>query len=551
MKSKILIKTKLKNVKKSKKKINFLKRNKKYSKKNYKTIKGGHKDNEYIIQCKFKDETIKDIVRCNIEVKPKVSSTASSTASAPSTVPSTASSKSVNATASASVNPSTAAAASSSASSSSTTATASPALTELTELTNQAIANAINAIQGPKEHRNTFFNKAKGELLKNKTKSTKSSESLLNSIQSLYRKMDNVDLKTQLENKKRAQDEVEIAIQNIKEKLKSLPETSKAKIAAEEINKLIKKIHSQTSSGTVLKTASPKKSAAVASNEANPTASVNLTASVNPTVVSTPKVANITVAAAQNNNNKTPFPTINDTDYPSLKDLFNKLKEKKKTGINNIFVFDFDNTLVKHSAGVPIGADIKDDGKLVRVTKNSFGFIKNDPEKIIDENQLTDDDYNLTVEPEQYDLLKKMFTAIRENANNIIIILSRGVEKLIKLFFKNKLHDLETFFILGANNIDDISRKEAEGVQRETRDQSDDRWANKKARAIKYIYDFTNNKMKGNIMFYDDTPKNITNVDDMVTQMGLNTEYIKPIRIKSFFVSGYKQINVVFLKSII
>ena len=112
-----------------------------------------------------------------------------------------------------------------------------------------------------------------------------------------------------------------------------------------------------------------------------------------------------------------------------------------------------------------------------------------------------------------------MFDDIKKNPENIIIILSRGVEKLIKLFFKNKLPHLKPFFILGANNIADINEI------------TDEKWADKKARAIKYIYDFTKNKMKGNIMFYDDTKKNIEKVNKVA-------EENKIPQIKAFLVNN-------------
>ena len=195
--------------------------------------------------------------------------------------------------------------------------------------------------------------------------------------------------------------------------------------------------------------------------------------------------------------------------------------------MNDIFIFDFDNTLVKHSNGVPILADIKDAGQLIKgkIVRGHFLIIT--PEETIDENNIKDDDYYLKVEPKQYENLLKMFNEIKENPNNIIIILSRGVEKLIELFFKNKLSDLEPFFILGANNYNDIGNGRT----------YDDQWAKKKGRAINYIYDFT----EANIMFYDDTKENIKEVE----QNANNKQKIKAIEVKN-----YTDIYDIYIKSL-
>ena len=215
-------------------------------------------------------------------------------------------------------------------------------------------------------------------------------------------------------------------------------------------------------------------------------------------------------------------------DYPSLVKLFDELDKKRKSGLNDIFVFDFDDTLVQHSNGIPIKlVDINATGQLIKLEmkfeslsggRTKIIYKPKNPEEIIEERTLNDTDYSLKVEDEQYNLLKEMFTAIRvRNANNIIIILSRGVEKLIELFFKNKLPELQPFFILGANNRDDINNG---GTKR---------WAEKKASAINYIYDFT----EANIMFYDDTEANINEVNE-------DAKTDKKPKIKAFLVPGYQ-----------
>ena len=70
-KSKNIKKSKMENIKKSKKKANFLKRNKKYSK----IIRGGG-NNEFDAICYFKDPTNKEksVLQCEVTVKPKSSS---------------------------------------------------------------------------------------------------------------------------------------------------------------------------------------------------------------------------------------------------------------------------------------------------------------------------------------------------------------------------------------------------------------------------------------------------------------------------------------------
>ena len=52
------------------------KKNKKYSKKNYRTIKGGHKNNQYLVQCQLKDKTS---FICKVQAKPVVSTPVVST----------------------------------------------------------------------------------------------------------------------------------------------------------------------------------------------------------------------------------------------------------------------------------------------------------------------------------------------------------------------------------------------------------------------------------------------------------------------------------------
>lgn len=159
------------------------------------------------------------------------------------------------------------------------------------------------------------------------------------------------------------------------------------------------------------------------------------------------------------NNNQSLNNSLFKDNYKSLKSL---LQELKKREVGTIFVFDLDNTLIKHTGGRPSHMTPKPD----------------DNQEII---------------------LKALFEKIKKNANNIIIILSRGIETQIRTYFANQLSYLilPEIFILGSNSIEDLIKDEDNGGKQ--------RWARQKSRALKLIQETLN----ANVMFYDDEQANI------------------------------------------
>lgn len=218
---------------------------------------------------------------------------------------------------------------------------------------------------------------------------------------------------------------------------------------------------------------------------------------------------------------KSPSPELLGEKYSSLPKLLEELK--KKTDIKNIYVFDFNDTLIMYDEDAPVNKKfpvlINDKDEMIDNTKerlvikdvalpneileiNENGNILNSNKKIISFDDITDYDIVYNLDGDMVNTTLQMLKDIQKNHDNIIIILSDSFQKFLRLYFNYKLSELNInpVFILGA--IDRAEIKQTSKV-----------WATKKANALKEI---SKTKPEANIFFYDSEKININKANELV-----------------------------------